>query len=108
VASTLKIDYIDLKIDTDRMTHGKEVAARIRGEQQGGIPWMVILDGKGKKLITGDGPEGNIGCPVSTGERAHFIEMLQKTRNLLDESQMAIITAQLQLFADKITASRKR
>jgi len=108
VASTLKIDYIDLKIDTAPTTHGKEVAARIRGKQQGGIPWMVVLDGKGKTLITGDGPEGNIGCPVSTGERAHFIEMLQKTRNLLNESQVAIIAAQLQLFADKITASRKR
>lgn len=104
MAKLLKIDYIDLKIDTDRMTHGKEVAARIRGKQRGGIPWMVILDGKGKTLITGDGPEGNIGCPVSAGERAHFIEMLQKTKNLLNDSQMAILTAQLQKFAVKIMA----
>ncbi|MGE4618251.1 MAG: hypothetical protein AAEJ04_00420 [Planctomycetota bacterium] len=101
-------DYIDLKIDTDRMTNGKEVAARIRGEQRGGIPWIVILDGDAKKLITGDGPEGNIGCPVSEGERAHFIKMIQATRKKLTDSQVAQITTHLQAFADKIMSARRR
>jgi len=108
VAALMKHDYIDLKIDTDRMTHGKEVAARIRGTERGGIPWMVILDGSGKKLITGDGPEGNIGCPVSEGERAHFIEMIGKTRSKLDDAQVAGIASHLQAFADKIMAARRR
>ena len=88
------------------MTGGKEVAARIRGKNTGGIPWMVILDGDGKALITGDGPEGNIGCPVAPEERAHFIDMIGKTRNKLTDKQVENIKTQLQGFADRITSAR--
>ena len=104
----MKRDYIDLKIDTDRMTHGKRVAERLRGQARGGIPWMVILNGDGDKLITADGPEGNIGCPVSAAERAHFIAMVQKTRQKLTDPEVDQITSRLQAFADKIMAARKR
>ena len=101
-------DYIDLKIDVDRMSNGKEVARRLRGTDRGGIPWMVILDSTGKALITGDGPEGNIGCPVQPEERAHFVQMVESTRDKITANGVKTITEQLQQFADQIMAKRRR
>ena len=69
--------FIDIKIDTDRMTGGKEVAERLRGGASGGIPWMVFLDGSGKEIINSDGPNGNVGHPVTDEEIAHFVRMLE-------------------------------
>jgi len=108
VASLLARDYIDLKIDTDRMTLGKEVAKRLRGTEKGGIPWMVILDGDGKALIDADGPDGNIGCPVQPGERTHFLKMITTTRNKLSTEDVAIISSELTKFGDKILEGFKR
>ena len=101
-------DFIDVKVDIDRMTHGKEVAKRLRGTERGGIPWMVILDAKGKALINADGPEGNIGCPVQPQERAHFMKMVETTRKKLNDGDLSILAAELQKFADKIMAARRR
>ncbi len=100
-------DYIVLKIDQDRMTNGKKVAAKLRGEQTGGIPWMVILDAGGKALITSDGPEGNCGCPVQPREIAHFMDMLVKTKRTLSDSDIATVKASLDAFAEKILGKRR-
>ena len=54
------VDYVELKIDTDRDTNGAAVAARLRKGESGGIPWMVILDAKGAPKVTSDGPKGNV------------------------------------------------
>ena len=72
-------DYIIVKIDQDSMIGGKEFAAKIRDHQPGGIPWFVILDADGKKLITSDGPDGNVGFPIAPNEVEHFINMFQQT-----------------------------
>jgi hypothetical protein len=69
-------DYVFVKLDT-RYTRGKEVVARIRSEE-GGIPWMVILDAQGQPLITSTGPLGNIGHPVIPQEIAHWEKMLAR------------------------------
>jgi len=108
VAQVLARDFIDLKIDTDRMVNGKEVAKRLRGTDRGGIPWMVILDSDSKALINADGPEGNIGCPVQPEERAHFIKMVKMTRDKITDTGVKTITEELQKFADKIMAGRRR
>lgn len=108
MARLLARDYIDLKIDTDRMTLGKEVAQRLRGTEKGGIPWMVILDGDGKALIDADGPEGNVGCPVSPAERKHFMKMISSTRSKLSTEEVAAISGELDRFGDKILEARKR
>lgn len=61
------------------MANGLAVVAKIRADASGGIPWMTIVDGTGKQLITSDGPNGNIGCPVSDEEQAYFVTMLEQT-----------------------------
>ena len=37
------------------MELGQDVAKTLRKSRSGGIPWMVILDGNGKELISSDG-----------------------------------------------------
>ena len=43
------------------------------------MPWMVILDGDGKELITSVGPEGNVGCPVQPAEVDYFVTMIESS-----------------------------
>ena len=100
-------EFVELKIDVDRMAHGKEVALRLRGTEKGGIPWIVILDADGKKLVDADGPDGNIGCPVSPEERAHFMDMIARTAQRLTEAQIATLKAELDSFGEAILAKRK-
>ena len=99
MAKLLSKDYVDLKIDTDRMTNGKKVALRLRGTERGGIPWMVILDSEEKPLVTSDGPKGNIGCPMTLPERAFFAVMLKKTRKSLSDKDLETIQQALAEFA---------
>ena len=76
------------------MTHGAEVAKRLRGDRDGGIPWMVILDANGGELISADGPDGNIGCPVAPDGIEYFMKMLEQTaKHSDDETRMAIRTS---------------
>lgn len=109
-----------VKIDTDRMKNGARVAKGLRAGKDGGIPWYVILDPgqpllrlKPKKdgspspedaplqrrkaavLATADGPQGNVGCPVTPAERAHFMGTLKSTRLSLTEEELAIIAEAL-------------
>lgn len=78
VAEIIGRDFIDLKIDVDRMTDGKAVAARYRKSDTGGIPWFAVLDAAGQTLATSDGPQGNIGYPAKPEEIQHFLSMLKK------------------------------
>ena len=102
----LSKDYIDLKIDTDRMTNGKEVAARLRKNKRGGIPWMVILDSEEKALITSDGPKGNIGCPVQPHEREYFLEMLRETRKNIGDEELSAVSRALEAYAETLLRRR--
>jgi thiol-disulfide isomerase/thioredoxin len=100
------VDYIDLKIDQDRMTDGKAVASRLRsGSTSGGIPWMAILDSDGNTLVTSDGPRGNIGYPGEPHEREYFIAMVNKTRQHLSDEQVSSLERVLQDNAAKRKAA---
>src|SRR5262249_48867721 len=55
VAAILGKDFVEVKIDQDRMEGAKEVFARYNASGKGGIPWFVFLDPKGKTIITSDG-----------------------------------------------------
>lgn len=101
MAEALGKDFIDTKIDTQLMKGGKEVAARLRKGKRGGIPWMVILDGDGKQLVTSDGPNGNVGCPVTKEEVAWFMTMLRKTAKHMNEDDLTTVHKALETYAEK-------
>jgi thiol-disulfide isomerase/thioredoxin len=97
-------DYIPLKIDIDRMTHGKELAEKLRGSSAGGIPWIAIMDAKGEKLITSDGPKGNVGYPAEPHEIEHFIAMLKTTAKHMTQEQIEHVQSLLAEAAKKYIA----
>ena len=108
VARVVGRDYIDVKIDVDRMTSGKDVMARFRRDESGGIPWMAILGPGGEVLSTSVGPKGNIGYPAQPEEIGHFLAMLRKTSRTIDPAQFDQIEAALKEAAARIKASVAR
>ena len=99
MAAILDQDYINVKIDVDRMRNGKALARRIRAGE-GSIPWFAILDAGGEKLATSEGPDGNIGFPMKPKEFAHFQKMLRETRNRITNQQLARLDTELRKYAD--------
>lgn len=99
-------DYIDVKVDVDRMTDAKAVVDRFRPDSSGGIPWIVILDSKGNPLVNSDGPNGNIGYPVTADEIAHFMTMLKKSSRQLGDEDLKTIESALKAEASKIESAR--
>lgn len=94
----LSRDFVDLKLDTMRMPHGQEVAARLRPSNISGVPWMVILDASGKVLSTSVGPGGNCGYPGEPAEIDHFLSMLAGTRQRLGDEDLQAIRADLDAY----------
>ena len=95
IGAIMAENYIIVKIDQDRMVGGKEFAAKIRDNKPGGIPWFVMLDAQGNKLITSDGPDGNVGFPVQPNEIDHFINMLKKTAQKIKPEQVEMVKKEL-------------
>jgi thioredoxin-related protein len=88
VSKILSKDFIDVKIDEDRMIGGKDVEIKVRKDTQGGIPWFVFLDSKGAALINSDAKTGNIGYPAAPEEIAHFVVMLKNVARKIDASDI--------------------
>ena len=84
IASILDRDFVIVRIDIDRMTHGKDVLTKFRPSEKGGIPWFAVLDAKGKSLGTSDGPQGNIGYPFKPEEIDHFMTLITKEGRRID------------------------
>ena len=40
------------------------------------------MNADGEKLMTSDGPDGNIGCPVRPAEIDHFMTLIEKSSNM--------------------------
>ena len=95
-------DFVAVKIDVDKMALGKAVALKLRETEQGSIPWMAMLDATGEKLITSDGPMGNIGYPAEPAEIEHFIAMLNKTAKRITSDEIAQIEERLKEAAVKL------
>jgi len=108
IAEILSRDYIDLKIDVDRMTRGKEVMAGYRPKDSGGIPWIAVLDAQGKVLASSDSAQGNIGYPGQPNEIKHFIAMLKRTSRRIEPGQLDRIEQTLRAAADQIKAQQGR
>lgn len=62
---------------------------------------FTIVDSDGTELVTSDGPSGNIGCPITEEECAHFIKMLEKTIRRAPEGRVAEIAKALDEYAKK-------
>jgi hypothetical protein len=98
-ASLFADDYLVIKIDIETMERGDEVGKRLRGDRNGGIPWITILDGGGTELVTSDGPNGNIGCPITEEECAYFVTMIGKTIQHAPADRLAEIAKALEEHA---------
>ncbi|MDA7928553.1 hypothetical protein N9B54_01215 [Mariniblastus sp.] len=72
-------NYQVVAIATDKMEGGQAMFDEMKKGRSGGMPWMVILDGDGKELITSVGPEGNVGCPVQPAEVDYFVTMIESS-----------------------------
>lgn len=83
------------------MENGDKVLEELKGDRDGGMPWMVILDGEGNELITSNGPDGNVGCPVEPNEIKHFVDMIRKSSDATDE-HLQKITDAMNANAEKI------
>lgn len=84
------------------MQGGEELMAELKKDRQGGMPWMVILDGDGKELAASNDAEGNnIGCPVKPSEIEHFVAMIKSSSDS-DETELAAINDAMNANAEKI------
>ena len=102
VAPLFAKGWIDVMIDVDRDTNGKQINERLKGKRSGGLPWMVVLDGAGKELVSSNAePKGNnIGGPATAEECAWFGVMLQRSRgDKVSESEIATILADLEEYS---------
>jgi thioredoxin-related protein len=102
VAEIMGVDFIDLKIDVDRMKQAKGVVQRVRKSDEGGIPWFALLDAKASVLATSDGPKGNIGYPAEPEEIAHFMGALKKATKRISADQLGQIEKSLKDAAAKL------
>jgi thiol-disulfide isomerase/thioredoxin len=102
VGSTFAKDYVDLKVDQDRMVGAKEAAARFGMPEKTGIPWFVIIDPQsGKAVVDSMGPDGTIGCPANDQEIQQFMGMLEKTHKNLTAADMESLKKTLLVNAKK-------
>lgn len=108
-ADLVSQDYVDVKVDTIRMTNGKEVAARYQPSKDfPGVPWIVILDPSGKTLATSIAPEGNIGYPYEPSEVDHFIAMLRSTRQKLTDAELEKLHADLTAYRTERESKKQK
>jgi thiol:disulfide interchange protein len=93
VAETLAQDFALVKIDTDRMTGGKDLLTRYAGEKPTGIPFSVVLEPDGTVVTTVVNDKGeNIGCPWTDEEIAAFGAVLARAcRNIDAETRDSLL-----------------
>ena len=91
IAPLFAKDFVDVKIDEDRMVGGKELEAKLRKGRTGGIPWLLFAEPDLTELATSDGPKGNTGYPSEAHEIEHFMAMLDSTRREMTSDDLATI-----------------
>ncbi|MBC7835036.1 MAG: thioredoxin family protein [Phycisphaerales bacterium] len=96
VADILGKDFIDLKIDTDRDTGGKD-ALKKYAKTDGGIPWFVFLSADGAPIVTSDGPKGNVGFPAAPEEIEHFVSMLTNAKKSMTAEDVQTLKTSLEM-----------
>jgi thiol:disulfide interchange protein len=101
VAAILARDYVDLKIDVDRMKGAADVQKRFPASASSGIPWFAVLDGDGKTLADSGAGNDNIGFPSTDEEIARFVALLDKSRQKLAPEDLAAIQKSLVAWREK-------
>lgn len=101
IEKLLTRDFVEVKVDLDRMVNAKEVAEQYHKPDSSGIPWIAILDSHGKVLTNSDAAKGNIGYPAKPEEIAHFVKMLETGKKNLTDSDIKAIETALQEAAPK-------
>lgn len=95
VATILAKDFVDLKIDIDRMTNGREVLAKYAGTDKTGIPWFAFIDAEGKTVADSNQSPGdartNIGYPAPGPELEFFEKMLAKAVKKITTEDIAAL-----------------
>lgn len=99
-------DFVDRKIDVDRMAGGKDLQAKFKAESKG-IPWFAFLDRDGKVVVDSDGAQGNVGYPAAPHEIAHFVGMLKTAARRMTPEQIAAIEKELTAAGAKILGDRR-
>ncbi|MCA9285469.1 MAG: thioredoxin family protein [Phycisphaerales bacterium] len=99
-------EFVDVKIDIDRMTGAGAVYARFNpAAGRMGIPWFAVLAADGSVLGTSTTAEGaNIGFPVDPKEIEHFATLLRQSVQHLSSEQQAALIASLRAAAPKPAA----
>lgn len=98
IAALLAKDFVDTKIDNDRMSGGKEfyeAQLAAAGQKPTGIPWFVFLDENGKMLAQSVGPKGNTGFPYQPEEVDYFVTMLNTAKQNLTDADVAALKKSL-------------
>jgi len=98
IAQVLGTAFIDVKIDQDRMTQGKELLATVATKasaKTGGIPWFTFLDAEGAVRAHSTGPKGNVGFPSQPEEVEYFGTMLRSAKTALDDTEIAQLVQSL-------------
>ena len=101
-------NYVFVKIDRSRFTHGDAVMQRYRTGEDRGIPWCAILDADGKMLANWDGPEGNIGYPSGEKGIGHFLQAITATAPgivTVRDADGAIDEATVKLYAGRLNST---
>ena len=97
--------WVDVMVDVDRDTNGKELNERLKGARSGGLPWMVVLDADGEEIVSSNAQDGehdgqNVGGPRAEWECAWFVEMLRRSRGgRVGEAEIAAVAADLEAYA---------
>jgi hypothetical protein len=103
MSKLLQSQYVIVKLDVMEQPEKKALEnaggmdlMKTWGGEKSGLPFMVVLDAKGKMAITSNRPvpgkpAANIGYPAAPEEIAYFMEMVQKTSRLsaTDRDRMA-------------------
>lgn len=90
VAQTLAKDFIEIKIDTDRMTNGADLLARYTNNKPTGIPYSVFLEPDGTIVAALVNDKGeNLGCPWTDEEIRAFAGVLEKVCRTIDKDEQA-------------------
>jgi thioredoxin-related protein len=111
IASLLGKDFVDVKIDNDRMDGGKdlyEAEQLVAKVKSNGIPWFVFLDTDGKVLANANNAKGTIGFPSEPEEVAHFVTMVDAVKQNLTAADVAMLKKSLDDIHEQSEAAKKK